>query len=69
MKIRLPKELCEEMKSLTKTLNDSYTKLMEISATFNEFANAHNVTEETVHEDDLEIVETLEEVVDKFSSL
>lgn len=69
MKVRVPKELIQEMQTLVETLNADYKKLMSVATKFNEFSEVNELMEEETHEDDLKIIESLEEAVDNFRSL
>lgn len=64
---RLPKELVNKMTELTKTLNEAYNTLMDISTQLNNYCDNNNLTEDDVNEEDIKVIELLEDTVWKFN--
>lgn len=64
---RLPKELVNKTTELTKTLNEAYDTLMDISTQLNNYCDNNNFTEDDVNEEDIRIIELLEDTVWKFN--
>ena len=64
---RLPKELVNKMTELTKTLNEAYDTLMDISIQLNNYCDNNNLTEDDVNEEDIKVIELLEDTVWKFN--
>lgn len=64
---RLPKELVNKMTELTKTLNEAYDTLMDISTQLNNYCDNNNLTEDDVNEEDIKVIELLEDTVWKFN--
>lgn len=64
---RLPKELVNKMTELTKTLNEAYDTLMDISTQLNNYYDNNNLTEDDVNEEDIKVIELLEDTVWKFN--
>lgn len=64
---RLPKELVNKMTELTKTLNEAYDTLMDISTQLNNYCDNNNLTEGDVNEEDIRVIELLEDTVWKFN--
>jgi hypothetical protein len=64
---RLPKELVDKTIELTKTLNEAYDTLMDISTQLNNYCDNNNFTEDDVNEEDIRIIELLEDTVWKFN--
>lgn len=64
---RLPKELVNKTIELTKTLNEAYDTLMDISTQLNNYCDNNNFTEDDVNEEDIRIIELLEDTVWKFN--
>lgn len=63
---RLPKELVNKMTELTKTLNEAYDTLMDISTQLNNYCDNNNLTEDDVNEEDIRVIELLEDTLWKF---
>lgn len=63
---RLPKELVNKMTELTKTLNEAYDTLMDISTQLNNYCDNNNLTEDDVNEEDIKVIELLEDTLWKF---
>ena len=55
------------MTELTKTLNEAYDTLMDISTQLNNYCDNNNFTEDDVNEEDIRIIELLEDTVCKFN--
>lgn len=64
---RLPKELVNKMTELTKTLNEAYDTLMDISTQLNNYCDNNNLTEDDVDEEDIRVIELLEDTIWKFN--
>lgn len=64
---RLPKELVNKVTELTKTLNEAYDTLMDISTQLNNYCDNNNLTEDDVNEEDIKVIELLEDTVWKFN--
>ena len=64
---RLPKELVNKVTELTKTLNETYDTLMDISTQLNNYCDNNNLTEDDVNEEDIKVIELLEDTVWKFN--
>lgn len=64
---RLPKELVNKTIELTKTLNEAYDTLMDISTQLNNYCDNNNLTEDDVNEEDIKVIELLENTVWKFN--
>lgn len=64
---RLPKELVNKMTELTKTLNEAYDTLMDISTQLNNYCDNNNLTEDDINEEDIRVIELLEDTVWKFN--
>lgn len=64
---RLPKELVNKVTELTKTLNEAYDTLMDISTQLNNYCDNNNLTEDDVNEEDIKVIELLEDTVRKFN--
>lgn len=64
---RLPKELVNKMTELTKTLNEAYDTLMDISTQLNNYCDNNNLTEDDVNEEDIRVIELLEDTIWKFN--
>ena len=64
---RLPKELVNKMTELTKTLNEAYDTLMDISTQLNNYCDNNNLTEGDVNEEDIRVIELLEDTLWKFN--
>lgn len=64
---RLPKELVNKVTELTKTLNEAYDTLMDISTQLNNYCDNNNLTEGDVNEEDIRVIELLEDTVWKFN--
>ena len=64
---RLPKELVNKMTELTKTLNEAYDTLMDISTQLNNYCDNNNLTEGDVNEEDIRVIELLEDTVWTFN--
>ena len=64
---RLPKELVNKMTELTKTLNEAYDTLMDISIQLNNYCDNNNLTEDDVNEEDIKVIELLEDTGWKFN--
>lgn len=63
---RLPKELVNKVTELTKTLNEAYDTLMDISTQLNNYCDNNNLTEDDVNEEDIKVIELLEDTLWKF---
>ena len=64
---RLPKELVNKMTELTKTLNEAYDTLMDISTQLNNYCDNNNLTEDDINEEDIRVIELLEDTIWKFN--
>ena len=64
---RLPKELVNKVTELTKTLNEAYDTLMDISTQLNNYCDNNNLTEDDINEEDIRVIELLEDTVWKFN--
>lgn len=63
---RLPKELVNKVTELTKTLNEAYDTLMDISTQLNNYCDNNNLTEDDVNEEDIKVIKLLEDTLWKF---